>query len=333
MSNVSIEQLNELYKEALAQEAVLAVVKAPDDQQLIGFVEQSYRPYHPKHTFLSFYVNEASAYEPLIQQVKALEIPVRTGFVSIDQLELSRLLQAQGFELRRHTYEFETVLDDAQFGATDAEHPVLAKARLDRLADSLAPLYRQLGQYYRKTHAAVSPLTNLYSDEEFGSIMMQDADLTHSFVQQLATGERAYFITEANDEETQFVTYVGGDWPDVELVEFYRDCMKTLKADGVQGLLFEVDDTDAQASLLFHFFEKPVRSYDMYVYEPGMVPQTAPAGTEPVDSVVQETEQSVQSSETDTPTTQETDTPTTQEASGATEDATKETGTEEETRS
>lgn len=119
---------------------------------------------------------------------------------------------------------------------------------------------------YRHFHNSVSPLNQAIQTEDMYQAMYKYACPKWSFYY-VNDSKIMYFITEKIDDTTAFVSYLGGNAPHNELLNFYKQCLQALLSSGVSVVSYELDDINDKQMLFAQLVTLPTISYDTYIYE------------------------------------------------------------------
>ena len=221
--------------------------------QDIGCIRVSANPYHDQHCYLDLGLTQ---FDPAIAQElfsllrKELGKPLQVMCYSWNGMH--DFLTAGGFRRRRRCYELEVTADHltAPLHASTEMHTAVKGSPL------YAACCELLYDYYRETHAPVSPLT---VDADVFC-----ADLPETVVCCIADGKPTHCAFIEPDESECEIAYVAT----TELSSFYSFAQTLVHAlfQKFATLTAECDDTDPAAMILKSMFRTSSDdSYDTYI--------------------------------------------------------------------
>ena len=221
--------------------------------QDIGCIAVSDNPYHNQHCYLDLGLEQfdpAIAKELFSLLRKELGRPLQVMVYSWE--DRHGFLTAGGFERRRRCYELEVT-------ASDLVVPIHPSTELHTAVKG-SPMYAAccelLYEYYRETHAPVSPLT--VDADTFC------ADLPETVICCIADGTPIHYAFVAWDETGYEIAYVGTTEPSA-FSDFAHSLVHVLFQQG-ETLSMECDDCDPAAMSIQSLFRiSQDESYDTYI--------------------------------------------------------------------
>jgi hypothetical protein len=222
-----------------------------DGEKRLPAAEVYSNPMHARCAYVRLLTDELAPVMDagLLPYIRAAEGRPLEAIVSADDAALCALLKASGFELKRRCYEMTARESDLKPGLPACAAPIEEAG-----AGEYDECCRLLWAHYRRTHAAVSPLTASY--REFKKRLPRKAYFLRG-----ERGVECAAFTEEN--EIAYVCFSN----EAAFHGFAVGVVRRLLAEHGE-LFFEADDTDPAAMALMRLFDRaPAEEYDTYILD------------------------------------------------------------------
>lgn len=221
-----------------------------EDNNNLGTISTYTNDYHNTYLYLSFHLLSYPTYSPFptISQNEGRNLQ---AMVDSSQEALIHFLTKNGFQLKRRCFS-------PAVSKTDLKHPLktdLEIYKFDNQDERYSECCNLLYDYYKKTHACVSPLT-----------ISRD-----TFIKEVPTKTGYYHLTANQIDNLIFtenneIAYVCST-NQKNCRDFIQSVLNVMFNSHKQ-LFFEADDTDWAATMLLDQFKyDPRQSYNTYIFD------------------------------------------------------------------